>query len=208
MQPPVLSQVVLVFESLVAVLAFVRPGVWKWDNCERKRGCVTKYLQLFFSPLCSYLCLVMELFLVKVLSHWSQVYTVDPDPFCCDWSPPEEDVFAFFAGGGVGEVARLSLLVSSTGCAGSIASAVGSRVTSLAWIMLSKCCLASWSMSMGGLLVSFIPGSSPSEMLAFGEKRREIQKAKTWINLQCSPPPCLPPQPQSWWPKEVDWPMD
>lgn len=55
----------------------------------------------------------------------------------------------------------------ANGASGSMASAVGSSVTSLARIMLSKCCLANCSMSMGGRLVKeildeFVSSSSSS----------------------------------------------
>ena len=47
-----------------------------------------------------------------------------------------ETIMGFFFGVSFGEVV-------TTGASGSIASAVGSKVTNLARIMLSKCCLAS-----------------------------------------------------------------
>ena len=61
-------------------------------------------------------------------------------------TPPSEDLGDAAGAGWV-------VLEVTTGASGSIASAVGSKVTNFARIILSKCCLANWSMSIGGLLV-------------------------------------------------------
>ena len=68
-EPSVLSEVVFVFESLLTIGAFVGTQV-----CKREGKNISGRID-GFSPECSYLCRVMELFLVNVLSHWSQLKT-------------------------------------------------------------------------------------------------------------------------------------
>ena len=81
MKPFVFGKVMLVLESLVTVRTFIRTKI-----CKEILSVINIFIYIYihllcvladgrqynFLPECSYLCLVIELFFVKVLSHRSQ----------------------------------------------------------------------------------------------------------------------------------------